>query len=103
MEALLEQTTKAVARKQVDADILKDGIHFLEEEEKRRRNRIVFYLLPSFLLFLCRDSFLIILILHQSPLQHLICHQEIMILSEYRNKQKNSKQKGGNLRETSLE
>jgi hypothetical protein len=40
MEALLEQTTRAVARKQVDADILKDGIHFLEEEEKRR-NRIV--------------------------------------------------------------
>jgi hypothetical protein len=48
MEALLEQTTKGVARKQVDADILKDGIHFLEEEEKRRRNRIV-TLPPSFL------------------------------------------------------
>jgi hypothetical protein len=41
MEALLEETTKAVARKQVDADILKDRIHSLEEEEKRRRGRMI--------------------------------------------------------------
>jgi septal ring factor EnvC (AmiA/AmiB activator) len=36
MEALLEETTKAVARKEVKADILEDRIHSLEEEEKRR-------------------------------------------------------------------
>jgi hypothetical protein len=44
---ILEQTTKAVARKQVKADILEDRIRSLEEEEKRRRNRIV-TLPPSF-------------------------------------------------------
>src|ERR687892_1884511 len=41
MEALLEQTTKAVARKQVDADHLEKRIRSLDEEEKRRRGRIV--------------------------------------------------------------
>jgi uncharacterized coiled-coil protein SlyX len=41
MEAILEETTKAVARKQVKVDILEDRIRSLEEEEKRRRNRIV--------------------------------------------------------------
>ncbi|HKG88236.1 MAG TPA: hypothetical protein VKA95_07905 [Nitrososphaeraceae archaeon] len=40
MEALLEETTKAVARKEVKVDILEDRIHSLEEEEKRRK-RIV--------------------------------------------------------------
>src|SRR5918995_7053096 len=34
MEALLEETTKAVARKEVKVDILEDRIHSLEEEEK---------------------------------------------------------------------
>jgi hypothetical protein len=41
MEMILEQTTKAVARKQVDVEHLEKRICFLEEEEKRRRNRIV--------------------------------------------------------------
>jgi hypothetical protein len=40
MEMILEQTTKAVARKQVDAEHLEKRICFLEEEEKRRK-RIV--------------------------------------------------------------
>jgi hypothetical protein len=44
MEALLEETTKAVARKEVKAEYLEKCIHALEEE-KRRRNRIV--TLPS--------------------------------------------------------
>jgi hypothetical protein len=39
-EALLEQATKAVARKQVDADYLEKRICFLEEEEKRRKRII---------------------------------------------------------------
>jgi hypothetical protein len=46
MEMILEQTTKAVARKQVDAEYLEKSICYLEEEEKRRRNRIA-TLLPS--------------------------------------------------------
>jgi predicted DNA-binding protein YlxM (UPF0122 family) len=41
MEMILEQTTKAVARKQVDAEYLEKRICYLEEEEKRRRERIV--------------------------------------------------------------
>lgn len=41
MEMILEQTTKAVARKQVDLEYLEKRICYLEEEEKRRRNRIV--------------------------------------------------------------
>src|SRR5215216_2784998 len=41
MEALLEQTTKAVARKQVDAEYLEKRMCYLEEEEKRRRGRMV--------------------------------------------------------------
>ena len=40
MEAILEETTKAVARKQVKVDILEDRIRSLEEEEKRKK-RIV--------------------------------------------------------------
>jgi transposase len=41
METILEQTTKAVARKQVDLEYLEKSICYLEEEEKRRRDRIV--------------------------------------------------------------
>src|SRR5918995_6200570 len=41
MERRLEQTTKALARKEVDLDMIKNHISSLEEEEKRRRNRIV--------------------------------------------------------------
>jgi hypothetical protein len=51
MERRLEQTTKALARKEVDLDMIKGRISSLEEEEKRRRNRIV--TLP-FILLLCR-------------------------------------------------
>jgi hypothetical protein len=41
MEMILEQTTKAVAMKEVKADHLEKCIHALEEEEKRRTERIV--------------------------------------------------------------
>ena len=41
MERRLEQTSKALARKEVDLDMIKGRISSLEEEEKRRRNRIV--------------------------------------------------------------
>jgi hypothetical protein len=40
MESVLEQTEKAVARKQIDMEIIKDRIRSLEEEE-RRKKRIV--------------------------------------------------------------
>jgi hypothetical protein len=40
----LEQTEKAVARKQVDMDIIIDRIHSLEEEEKRKKKIVT---LPS--------------------------------------------------------
>jgi hypothetical protein len=41
MEILLEETTKAVARKEVDAEYLEKRMCYLEEEEKRRRERMV--------------------------------------------------------------
>jgi hypothetical protein len=41
MEARLEETNKAVARKQVDFEYLEKRIRFLEEEEKRRRGRMI--------------------------------------------------------------
>jgi hypothetical protein len=41
----LEQTSKALARKQVELDMIKVRISSLEEEENRRRNRI--FTLPS--------------------------------------------------------
>src|SRR5918996_768804 len=41
MESILEETIKAVARKQVDFEYLEKRIHFLEEEEKRRRGRMI--------------------------------------------------------------
>jgi len=41
MEALLDETIKAVARKQAKVDYLEERMCYLEEEEKRRRNRIV--------------------------------------------------------------
>jgi hypothetical protein len=45
MEWKLEQTSKALARKEVDLDMIKTRISALEEEEIRRRNRI--FTLPS--------------------------------------------------------
>jgi hypothetical protein len=44
MERMLEQTTKEVARKQIDLDMIETRISSLKEEENRRRNRI--YTLP---------------------------------------------------------
>jgi hypothetical protein len=41
MERRLEQTTKALARKEVDLDMIKGRISSLEEEEKRRRGRMI--------------------------------------------------------------
>jgi hypothetical protein len=41
MEAILEQTTKVLARKQVDFEYLEKRIRYLEEEEKRRRGRMI--------------------------------------------------------------
>ena len=41
MKRELDQTSKALARKQVDLDMIKVRISSLEEEENRRRNRIV--------------------------------------------------------------
>jgi hypothetical protein len=46
MEALLEQATKAVARKQVDADYLEKRMCFLEEGEKKKDSRFLYLLLP---------------------------------------------------------
>jgi hypothetical protein len=44
MERRLEETSKALARKEVDLDMVETRISSLEEEENRRRNRI--YTLP---------------------------------------------------------
>jgi len=52
MEMILEQTTKAVARKQVDLEYLEKRICYLEEEEKRRRENSYF---TYFFLLLCRE------------------------------------------------
>jgi hypothetical protein len=48
MEALLDETIKAVARKQAKVDYLEERMCYLEEEEKRRRNRIVTLPLSSY-------------------------------------------------------
>src|SRR5215207_5338701 len=56
MEALLEETTKAVARKEVKVDILEDRIHSLEEEEKRRKRIVT--LSPSSYHYVSDNSFL---------------------------------------------
>src|SRR5215218_7239967 len=40
MEALLEETTKAVARKEVKVDYLEKRMCYLEEEEKRRKKMV---------------------------------------------------------------
>jgi hypothetical protein len=45
MELKLEQTSRALARKEVDLDMVETRISSLEEEENRRRNRI--FTLPS--------------------------------------------------------
>jgi hypothetical protein len=45
VKEMLEQTSKALARKQVDLDMIKTRISSLEEEENGRRNRI--FTLPS--------------------------------------------------------
>jgi hypothetical protein len=45
MKRELDETCKALARKQVDMDMMKTRISSLEEEENRRRNRI--FTLPS--------------------------------------------------------
>jgi predicted DNA-binding protein YlxM (UPF0122 family) len=45
MKQMLEETTKAVARKQLELNMLETRISALEEEENRRRNRI--FTLPS--------------------------------------------------------
>jgi predicted DNA-binding protein YlxM (UPF0122 family) len=45
MKQMLEETTKAVARKQVELDMIETRISSLKEEENRRRNRI--FTLPS--------------------------------------------------------
>jgi hypothetical protein len=46
MKGELDQTCKALAKKQVDLDMIKVRISSLAEEEKRRRNRLSLYLLP---------------------------------------------------------
>jgi hypothetical protein len=56
MEALLEETTKAVARKEVKVDILEDRIHSLEEEEKRRKRIVT--LSPSSYYYVSDNSLL---------------------------------------------
>jgi hypothetical protein len=48
MERRLEQTTKALARREVDLDMIKVRISSLKEEENRRRNRIVTLPLSSY-------------------------------------------------------
>jgi cytidylate kinase len=45
VKEMLEQTSKELARKEIDLDMVKTRISSLEEEENRRRNRI--YTLPS--------------------------------------------------------
>ena len=99
MERRLEQTTKALARKEVDLDMIKSRISSLEEEEKRRRGRIV-TLPPS------SYSYVENYALNAFP-YHLDPTPTPSSLpywpsgdpdpwSEYRNKQKNSKEKAGN-------
>jgi hypothetical protein len=94
MEAILDETIKAVARKQVKVDMLEDRIRSLEEEEKRRRNRIVtlppssYYVensAPNALPYYSASG--------QPPSLPYWPSGDYDPWSEYRNKQKNSKEK----------
>jgi hypothetical protein len=74
MEALLEETTKAVARKEVKVDILEDRIHSLEEEEKRRKRIVTLspssyhYVSDNSLLFCSQTTAFITISVHQDIL-----------------------------------
>jgi thymidylate synthase len=74
MEALLEETTKAVARKEVKVDILEDRIHSLEEEEKRRKRIVTlspssyYYVSDNSLLFCSQTTAFITISVHQDIL-----------------------------------
>jgi hypothetical protein len=98
MERRLEQTTKALARKEVDLAMIKGRISSLEEEEKRRRNRIV--TLPPSSYYIENSA--------PNALPYYSASRQPPSLpyqpsgnpdpwSEYRNKQKNSKEKEVNL------
>jgi thymidylate synthase len=74
MESLLEQATKAVARKEVKVDILEDRIHSLEEEEKRRKRIVTLspssyhYVSDNSLLFCSQTTAFITISVHQDIL-----------------------------------
>jgi thymidylate synthase len=74
MEALLEETTKALARKEVKVDILEDRIHSLEEEEKRRKRIVTLspssyhYVSDNSLLFCSQTTAFITISVHQDIL-----------------------------------
>jgi hypothetical protein len=97
MEALLEQTTKAVARKQVDAEYLEKRMCYLEEEEKRRRGRIVTLPPSSYHYVENRDNPAMNPFPYHpdpAPTRSSLPHWPLGNpdpWSEYRNKQKNSK------------
>jgi hypothetical protein len=102
MERRLEQTTKALARKEVDLDMIKNHISSLEEEEKRRRNRIVTLPPSSYHNVENRENLAMNAFPYYSdptstpsllPYWPSGDHDPWI---EYRNKQKNSKEKAGN-------
>ena len=103
MERRLEQTTKALARKEVDLDMIKRRISSLEEEEKRRRNRIVTLPPSSYHYVENRENLAMNAFpYHSDPTQTRSSlpywpSENPNPWSEYRNKQKNSK--GGNPRD----
>ena len=97
MESILEETIKAVARKQVDFEYLEKRIHFLEEEEKRRRGRMI-TLPPSSYSYVENKENLAMNPYHSDPTPTpsslpYWSSEKHDPWSEYRNKQKNSKEK----------
>jgi transposase-like protein len=94
MERELDQTCKALAKKQVDVEYLEKRICYLEEEEKRRRNRIVTLPLSSYYVEnSAPNSLPYYSASGQPPSLPYPPSGDYDPWSEYRNKQKNSKER----------
>jgi len=97
MEAILEQTTKVLARKQVDFEYLEKRIRYLEEEEKRRRGRMITLPPSSYYYVENRENLAINTFSYYpdpKPTPSSLPYwssENYDPWSEYRNKQKNSK------------
>jgi hypothetical protein len=90
MESLLEQKTRAAAMKEVDIEHLENRIHTLKEEEKRRTLALPYYY-HSYPYYYDRGNSAINALPSYSATRQPSALSDLS--SEYRNEQKNSKEK----------